>query len=137
MIEDYMEDNMQVPNVAHKSGPTITVDRENCISEIVKRIKRLKPVKIILFGSYAWGELHRDSDIDLIVILNKEGLPKDFKEKMDSYLSVKQLLRDMNKEIPMDIIVYTKGQWEKFLLLDSSFSKKIVNKGKVLYERNI
>lgn len=111
--------------------------RENCILEIVERIKRLKPVKIILFGSYAWGGVHKDSDIDLIIILNKDGVPRDFREKMDSYLSVKQLLRDMNGEIPMDIIVYTKGQWEKFLLLDSCFSKKVVKEGTVLYERNI
>ena len=33
--------------------------RENCILEIVERIKRLKPVKIILFGSYAWGGTQR------------------------------------------------------------------------------
>ena len=67
---------------------------------------------------------HKDSDIDLIIILNKDGFSKDFKEKMDSYLSVKRLLRDMNGEIPIDITVYTKGQWGKFLLLDSCFFKK-------------
>ncbi|MGR3174972.1 MAG: hypothetical protein ACUZ8N_10270 [Candidatus Scalindua sp.] len=83
------------------------------------------------------GGVHKDSDIDLIIILNKDGVPKNFREKMDSYLSVKQLLRDMNGEIPMDIIVYTKGQWEKFLLLDSCFSKKVVKEGTILYERNI
>lgn len=114
-----------------------SVNREDCILEIVERIKRLKPVKIILFGSYAWGGVHKDSDIDLVIILNKDGVPKAFEEKMDSYLSVKRLLRDMNGEIPMDIIVYTKGQWEKFLLLDSCFSKKVVSEGKILYERNI
>ncbi len=114
-----------------------SVNRENCMSEIVERVKRIKPVKIILFGSYAWGVVHKDSDIDLIIILDKDGVPKDFSEKMDSYLSVKRLLRDMNGEIPMDVIVYTKGQWEKFLLLDSCFSKKVLKKGKILYERNI
>jgi Nucleotidyltransferase domain. len=114
-----------------------SINVEKCILEIVERIKKLKPVKIILFGSYAWGGVHKDSDIDLIIILNKDGIPKDFREKMDSYLSVKRLLRDINGEIPMDIIVYTKGQWKKFLLLDSCFTEKVVKKGKVLYERNI
>ncbi len=107
------------------------------MSEIVERVKRIKPVKIILFGSYAWGVVHKDSDIDLIIILDKDGVPKDFSEKTDSYLSVRRLLRDMNGEIPMDVIVYTKGQWEKFLLLNSCFSKKVLKKGKILYERNI
>lgn len=113
------------------------VNREDCILEIVERIEKLHPLKIVLFGSYAWGGLHKDSDIDLIIILNKDGLPKDFKERMDSYLAVKRLLRDMNREIPMDIIVYTKEQWKNFVLLDSCFSKKIIKEGKVLYERNI
>ena len=113
-----------------------TVKREDCILEIVERVKSLKPVKIILFGSYTWGSVHKDSDIDLIVILNKNEIPKDFKEKTDGYLSVKRLLRDINAEIPMDIIVYTKGQWEKFLLINSCFSKKVVKEGKILYERD-
>lgn len=117
-------------------GEKETVNREDYILEIVERVKSLKPVKIILFGSYAWGNVHKDSDIDMIIILNKNGIPKDFKEKTDCYLSVKRLLRDINGEIPMDIIVYTKGQWEKFLLLNSCFSKKVVNEGKILYERN-
>lgn len=113
-----------------------TVKREDRITEIVERVKSLKLVKIILFGSYAWGNVHEDSDIDLIVILNKNGVPKDFKEKTDCYLSVKRLLRDINGEIPMEIIVYTKGQWERFLLLNSYFSKKVVKGGKILYERD-
>ncbi len=113
-----------------------TISKEDCIVEIVERVKSLKPVKVILFGSYAWGGVHKDSDIDLIIILNKNGIPKDFQEKMDSYLSVKRLLRDMNREIPMDVIVYTKGQRERFLLLDSCFSRKVVKEGKILYERN-
>jgi len=32
-----------------------------------------RPLKAILFGSFAHGTSREDSDIDLVVILNKEG----------------------------------------------------------------
>ena len=39
------------------------------IAEITDKIaKEIKPEKIILFGSYAWGKPHQDSDLDLFVI---------------------------------------------------------------------
>ena len=41
------------------------------INEIVDRIsKGYKPKKVILFGSYAYGEPTEDSDIDLLIIKN-------------------------------------------------------------------
>jgi len=44
---------------------------EEIKSEIIKRLKPLNPNKIILFGSYAYGTLHKDSDIDLIAHTKK------------------------------------------------------------------
>ena len=31
--------------------------------------EEFKPDKIILFGSYAWGTPHKDSDVDLLVVM--------------------------------------------------------------------
>ena len=33
--------------------------------EIVEKLKTLNPLKIILFGSYAYGTPYRDSDLDI------------------------------------------------------------------------
>ncbi len=39
------------------------------VSEIVEKLKReYKPLKIILFGSYAYGNPTEDSDIDLLIL---------------------------------------------------------------------
>ena len=35
---------------------------------IVNRVKEINPDKVILCGSYAWGEPHEDSDLDIIVV---------------------------------------------------------------------
>ncbi|HID94921.1 MAG TPA: nucleotidyltransferase domain-containing protein [Candidatus Latescibacteria bacterium] len=43
------------------------------IEEIVKRIVTgYKPEKIVLFGSYAYGNPTEDSDLDLLVVSKKQ-----------------------------------------------------------------
>ncbi|MCI5140372.1 MAG: nucleotidyltransferase domain-containing protein [Candidatus Electrothrix sp. ATG1] len=48
-------------------------------------LTELKPYKAVLFGSYAYGEIHDDSDIDLIMVLNKEEMPKVMKNIKSRY----------------------------------------------------
>jgi predicted nucleotidyltransferase len=105
---------------------------DNYIDDLIKTLKELKPYKAILFGSYAWGKPHEDSDIDLIVVLNKDKMPESYAERMKNYFTVIKYFRMLNKKVPMDIIVYTKAEWNKLLEIKSSFSKEILSKGKVL-----
>lgn len=104
------------------------------LEQIVERLKKTDPYKIILFGSHAYGDAQKDSDIDLIVVLNNNDMPKTFKEKMRYQLLVRNAILDINKEIPIDLIVYTKPMFEKFNHLGSMFSKEIAQKGKIIYE---
>ena len=99
-----------------------------------KIIEKFAAKKIILFGSYAYGVPNKDSDIDLIVVLNDTNLPKTFKEKMKYQLLVRNSIININKKIPIDLIVYTKPMYKKFNELGSMFSVEISQKGKVLYE---
>ena len=69
--------------------------------EIIARLSTKKPLKVILFGSAAWGDFNEGSDIDLIVVLDKEGIPRSFKEKTENFLEVNRLLRDLNKRMAM------------------------------------
>ena len=70
------------------------------LEQIVERLKKTDPYKIILFGSHAYGDAQKDSDIDLIVVLNNNIMPKTFKEKMRYQLLVRNAILDINKEIP-------------------------------------
>ena len=36
--------------------------------DILGKIREFKPDRVVLFGSWAWGKPHRDSDVDLCVI---------------------------------------------------------------------
>ena len=112
----------------------IANDKESYLPLIVTRLKNLGIHKIILFGSLTSGEVHTDSDIDLIVVTNDDHLPKSYKEKSDVHLKVSNVLTDITGEIPIDLIVYTKPMYDKFNELGSLFSKEISRKGIVLYE---
>jgi predicted nucleotidyltransferase len=39
---------------------------------IIEKLKKLNLYKVILFGSFAYGQPNKDSDVDLIVVTNDE-----------------------------------------------------------------
>jgi predicted nucleotidyltransferase len=102
---------------------------KNLINQVIERLKPLNPEKIILFGSYAYGSPDKESDIDLMVILKDNFIPEDFNENMNLYLKVSSRIRDLKKKIPIDLVVYTKAMYERFIELGSSFSREILSKG--------
>jgi len=106
-------------------------------NRIVNSLKAINPDKVILFGSYAWGDPHEESDLDIIVVTNDDIMPKNYKEKMKIYLKVSTLLSEFKKQMPIDLVVHTRPMHNKFLKLGSAFSKEISKRGKVLYERDI
>ncbi|HON78931.1 MAG TPA: nucleotidyltransferase domain-containing protein [Spirochaetota bacterium] len=99
---------------------------------IAERLESIRPDKAILFGSFAYGQPGEDSDIDLIVVLNKRGFPQSYNEKMENYRLIRRLFRDINEVVPLDIIVYTIDEWNSFIATGSSFSLQILEKGKAI-----
>ena len=109
------------------------VNIETIKLEILKRLEPLNLNQVILFGSYAYGTPHRDSDIDLYVVTNDEYIPQNFDEKMNLKLSVSKAIKDLQKIIPIDIITHTKKMHEKFVEINSSFSREILQNGVKIY----
>ncbi|MBM2817044.1 MAG: nucleotidyltransferase protein [Ignavibacteria bacterium] len=98
------------------------------INEVVSRIaKSFNPEKIILFGSYAQGTPNKGSDLDLIIIQDTD-LPSH-KRGLDIRLSL------IGTRIPIDILVYTKAEFELEKDKKFSFLNSVINTSKILYER--
>ncbi len=99
------------------------------LPQAVKKIaETLKPEKIILFGSYAYGNPTPDSDVDLLVVM------KTRKSAKECRLAVSRLLRP--RQFPVDIIVKTPKEIEYAINNKGNFFvQEIVKKGKVLYEK--
>jgi predicted nucleotidyltransferase len=104
------------------------------IPEIVARLMPIDPARIILFGSRASGAASEDSDLDLIVVTSSDAMPATHQEKEDAYLEVARLLRDIRREVPVDLIVHTRPMHAKFVELDSLFAREVLQKGIVVYE---
>lgn len=109
-------------------------DYEKYINQIKEKFKKYNPYKIFLFGSCVTGKIHKDSDIDILVVTKDEYMPKNFKEKTQLYLKFRESITEINKEIAIDLIVYTLPMFQKFIELGSSFADEIKNNAKIIYE---
>ncbi len=86
---------------------------------IERIVSELKPEKIILFGSYAYGNPTPDSDVDLLIIMKTRA------KESDRYVAVSNLLYP--RQFPIDIIVKTPKE------IETAFQKK----RKLLHARNL
>lgn len=86
---------------------------------------RIRPQKVILFGSHAYGQPTKDSDVDLLFI--KETDLSGLKRYCWASDQINHLL-------PMDIIIKTPTELKRRLAMGDPFYKEIMKRGKVLYE---
>ena len=106
----------------------MSISIEEKINEFVDKIaKKFKPEKIILFGSYGYGNPNKDSDIDVLVIISSKKRPVDLAIQIRSAIPA---------PFPVDLLVRTPRQIEERLSMNDFFIKEIITKGKVLYERD-
>ncbi len=90
-------------------------------------VEKFYPEKIILFGSYAYGEPTPDSDIDLLVILPLEGEPVD--KAIEIRLAI-------DYRFPLDLLVRSPEHLQQRIEMGDFFIQEILQKGRVLYEAN-
>jgi len=104
----------------------MNIDFEKEIQTITAQIiEKYKPEKIILFGSALNGELGSDSDVDLLII--KRNSPKYGADR------IRELSKIIDRNIPVDFLVYRPEEFEKRLKMGDPFLKAILKGGKVLY----
>ena len=98
-------------------------------NEIIDAMKNVDPERVILFGSYAWGEPDENSDIDLYIVTKDDFIPSSWKEKRDIIRKVSRELLDLREKYAVDIIVHTKPMHKIFIETGSCFSKEITGSG--------
>ena len=96
------------------------------IQDLCKQIVAVAhPEKIILFGSYAYGEPNDDSDIDLMIIKSFTEHPWDQAAK---------LRLQIETDMPLDLLVRTPEYVAQRTSIGDSFMQEITEQGTVLYE---
>jgi len=106
---------------------------EIAMDEILREVRdkivwAFNPMRIVLFGSYASGTPREDSDLDLLVVMESNENP------IRRAARISKILRD--RKLPMDIIVRTPQEIKDRLEIGDFFIKEILEKGKILYERD-
>lgn len=102
---------------------------EALLQEVVERIvSAINPVKIILFGSYAYGRPKKGSDLDILVIIDKLT-----STRREERIKIRTLMQDML--ISKDIILVTTDDVEEWKNVSQAFITSVIRKGRVLYER--
>ncbi|MDI6793294.1 MAG: nucleotidyltransferase domain-containing protein [bacterium] len=98
------------------------------IDEIVCRIiHSAKPIRIILFGSFARGDQTEESDIDILVIED------EVRSRRKEMVRIRRALRDMR--VPVDIIVASRKQIEEYGQIYGTVLFPALQEGKTLYVR--
>jgi predicted nucleotidyltransferase len=87
---------------------------------------------VYLFGSYATGSINKDSDIDLLVVVNKE-LKKETRRNTISALGLKTATPDLF--FPKDFKLYSTKEFEALKNDKYSFLYQILQSAKLLYAR--
>jgi len=111
------------------------MDYSKYLYEIVNSLKELDIYKIILIGSYATNNPGKNSDIDIVVILDEETISKSYKERIERKLKVRRKIYSISETIPIDLIVYTKAEYQMINNQHTSFSNEIAATGRTLYEK--
>jgi predicted nucleotidyltransferase len=96
------------------------------IKDLCEQIVRAcNPQKIILFGSYAYGQPNEDSDVDLLVVMPFKCSPHQqaFKIRMK-----------IDPPMPLDLLVRTPDYIAERIAMGDFFMQEITEQGKVLYE---
>jgi predicted nucleotidyltransferase len=100
---------------------------EQAVPEIVRRLRAaLAPERIYLFGSCASGTPGKDSDADILVVVPES--PLGFFERTTLASRAMDHIG-----VPIDVMVYTRDEFDPRATLPVSFERTVRTKGRVLY----
>ncbi len=100
-------------------------DELNTLKDII--IKTVPVERIFLFGSYAKGTFHADSDLDIYVVLSENS---DLRE-IDAMRLIHRAIRE-HKTMPVDVMVSKENKFKQRQLAPT-IERQIVLEGMVLY----
>jgi predicted nucleotidyltransferase len=101
---------------------------EAVLDTMVDRIvARFKPRRVVLFGSRARGTATADSDVDLLVVLDRVS------DKREAAIEIRRALSDL--PVCKDIIVTTPDEIVRRGDLAGSVLRPALREGKVIYEQ--
>lgn len=100
------------------------VERE--LDRMVAALRDWGADRVVLYGSYARGDFHASSDVDLLVVKETD---ERFIDRIASALEV------TGARVPVEPVVYTPAELDEMRARNSALISEVERDGKVLYER--
>ena len=98
------------------------------LDKLTELIINAVPVEqIYLFGSYAYGKPHKDSDLDLYVVLKDEVQLRD----IDAAIKIRLAICE-HQSMPVDLLVLKNSQYQKRKAAPT-LERKMEREGILLY----
>ena len=98
------------------------------LSKLKELIVKTVPVEqIYLFGSYAYGNPHKDSDLDLFIVLKDEVQLRDIEAAIKIRLAIAE-----HQSMPLDLLVIKKSRYLERKAAPT-LERKIAREGKLIY----
>src|SRR4051812_27477590 len=104
------------------------ISRESIQRFVDQMVRQFRPSKVILFGSYAYGNPTKDSDVDLMVIMPHKG--------PGARVATRVRLA-CPREFPMELVVRSPAEVARRLRMGDGFLKEIISKGIVLHKGRV
>lgn len=105
---------------------TILASEEDILKLVEQLVALFRPRKVILYGSYAYGQPNQDSDIDILVVMDN---PPDWREAWHR-------LRDVRRycAVYSQIVFMSTQEFEESKDVVGGLAYPAHHWGKVLYE---
>ena len=112
--------------------------KEDELQEIMDSVRDIFPVqRILLFGSYARGDAHEQSDLNLCVVVtpNPEKPMEEWPSKSWLYRPVELTQRIASARAAVNPYVFTEGEFDALRDREHPLVVQILEEGRVLYEQ--
>ena len=98
---------------------------EENLEKIKKQLQDMGALRIVLFGSYAHGNVRSWSDLDIISVMPSTRTGKEWMRK---------IYDEIDRDVACDILAYTSDELEKAIPV-SRFLRHALKTGRVIYEK--
>ena len=91
-------------------------------------VSAFRPVRVVVFGSYARGDARPGSDMDLLVVL------PEVENKREAAIAMRRVLSDLS--VPHDVHVTTPEEIERRGWIVGTLLREALRDGQTVYERS-
>ncbi len=110
-----------------------TASIDQIIDDLLARLRDMPINRVVLFGSSIDGVRRPDSDIDLAIVVDRPVRFSSYDERLDMKASIRSRIREINRKVAIDLLVYTIDEFDRLSTESSFVSREVIPRGRTVY----